>query len=285
MRFRILIALILLIVLSIVGGLLWFVNSTWKNITDDTQSHTTPPQSEWAFAVMGDTEDMHGVTQRMLDDLKNQPLDFIVHLGDVSSTGDPEKMKEVRDAFSALPFPTYYVVGNNDLVYDDATETRTSSVFEEALEQTPNFAIEHHNAHILLLDNSNRRIGFSDATLTWLTDQLTHNASYTFLFYHRPLHLPLEDIFGDDETTYSREQNEKFLSLITQYPITHIFNGHIHTYLSYTLQGIPDTVSGGGGAYPQAILGGESAAYFHYVIVHVPNDGIGDPWIEVKKFE
>lgn len=286
MRFKILITIILVIFLSIVGGLLWFVNSAFQSITTADEIPQSTRQAEFSLAVIGDTEDMHDVTERMIDSLHTQPLDFIVHLGDVSSGGESVKMTEVRNAFAELPFPTYYIVGNNDLVYDEALEARTNSVFEDAFAQSTNLSITHKNAQIILLDNANRRIGFSDTTLNWLTEELKKNtAPYTLLFYHRPLHLPLEDLFGDDETSYSRGQNEKFLKILEDYPIARIFNGHIHSYLSYTLQDIPVTVSGGGGAYPQAILGGESAAYFHYVIVHVPKDNTTQPWIEIKRFE
>jgi hypothetical protein len=138
-----------------------------------------------------------------------------------------------------------------------------------------------------LLDNSYRKYGFRDETLSWFSDTLKKDTTlpYTFLFFHRPLHLPLEDVFGDDETTYSRSQNEKFLDILSQNPITYIFNGHIHLYIPYTLQGIPVVVSGGGGAYPQAILGGPSAAYFHYLIVNVPNNSADAPSVSVKHFE
>lgn len=272
--------------LSIVGGIFWFVNRSITAVNTSTQN-SKPALEEWQFAVIGDTEDMHPVTQRMLDDMQKQNIDFVVHLGDISSAGEAERMKEVRDAFAQLSVPTYYVPGNNDLIFDESLGERSSSVYDAVIQQPLNQYIEHNNARLLLLDNAYRKYGFRESMLTWLKTQLAEHTAplYTFVFFHRPLHLPLEDIFGDDETPLSRTHNDSFLQILSGITVDYIFNGHIHLYIPYTVQNIPVVVSGGGGAYPQKILGGESAAYFHYLIVHVPNAEPRAAWIEVKKID
>lgn len=266
---------------------MWFVNSTFNEFTADTASLSTQKNYDyWSFAVIGDTEDMRPITKRMIDDMATQSIDFVVHVGDVSSAADEVNMTTVRDAFSALPFPTYYIPGNNDLFFDEHTQLRSAATYSAVIQQPLNQHITHRNAQLLLLDNSYRKYGFTDETLAWFDEALTSNTSpFTFLFFHRPIYLPLEDLFGDDETPYSREQNKKMRERFSRTSVDYIFNGHIHTYLPYTLDGIPVVVTGGGGALPQTLLGGASAAYFHYLIVHVPHDAAGTPWVEVKRFE
>ncbi|MCW1929933.1 MAG: metallophosphoesterase [Candidatus Kerfeldbacteria bacterium] len=289
MRFRVIITLLLCLLLAIVGCIAWFVNRTMNSFEalHNTEYVTESIHDAWSFAVIGDTEDFHDVTRRMIDDMKKQSIDFVVVVGDVSSTTDPEKMREVRDAFTELSIPTYYVIGNNDLFFDEQTNERSSQTFTEVIQQPLNQYIAHNNARMFLLDNSYRKYGFRDETLAWFSEHLKNDSAlpYTFLFFHRPLHLPLEEIFGDDETAYSRIQNQKFLDILSQQSISYIFNGHIHLYVPYTLQGIPVVVTGGGGAYPQAMLGGPSAAYFHYLIVHVPHNGIDAPSVSVQHFD
>jgi hypothetical protein len=241
----------------------------------------------WQFAVIGDTEDMHPVTETILADMAQRDLSFTVHVGDISSHSDPVLLQAVKDAFAALPFPTYYVPGNNDRIYDDALEIKTLKNYEEIISSETYSSFDYKNAHFILLDNSYLRYGFPDEELTWLENDLkTNTQPFTFVFFHRPLDVPGQQFFGDDETPNSRIQNEKFKTLIAEYNITHMFNGHIHTALGYHLgtTNIPVTVTGGGGALPQEFLGGEDAAFFHYLIVTV-GDNDTDPTFDRVSFE
>lgn len=231
------------------------------------------PKNSWQFAVIGDTEGLRPVTETMLADMKQRGLAFVVHVGDISSDADTNELQQVKEAFAALPFPTYYVPGNNDLVYDETTERRTLKNYHDVIDEREYYAVDYRTAHIVLLNNSYRRIGFSDEELAWLKEDLDASRDkLNFLFFHRPLDVPGQAFFGDDETPNSRAQNETFKTLINDYAIAHMFNGHIHTALSYDLNNTPVTVTGGGGAAPQAILGGEDAALYHYELVTVNED-------------
>lgn len=274
----------ILFLFLIVVGVWWFVNSGRTSIAffhSENRNSTTRVDvfgsdnnqdnlSSWQFAVIGDTEDVGPITQKFIDDISQRDIDFVVHVGDVSSDSDEEGMREVVELFATLPFPTYYVPGNNDLAYDSTIERKTLEVYKNVFGEDVYSSLDHKNGHIVLLDNSYRRIGFSDEELEWLKRDLGENKQdYTFLFFHRPLDVPGQELIGDDETTTSRIQNEKFKELLNNYGIDHIFNGHVHSTLSYTLNTIPVTITGGGGALPQAILGGADAAFYHYYIVKV----------------
>lgn len=267
---------LLLTCIVVVGG--FFVNRQIKALvsgnTNIVNSAAKSPNS-WQFAVMGDTEDMHDITKTMIADMATHNFAFVVHVGDIASHGDPEKMREVKTLFETLPFPAYYLPGNNDRIYDETLEIKTLKNYDEIFGPTHYSSFDYKNAHFILLDNSYLRYGFPDDELTWLAGDLKQNTQpFTFVFFHRPLHLPGEQFFGDDETPHSREQNEKFLALIQQYSITRIFNGHIHIPIDYTLgdNQIPVTVTAGGGALPQEILGGADAADFHYTVVTVGDE-------------
>jgi predicted phosphodiesterase len=268
--------LILTFLLIIVLGAAWFVNREFQALTavgkKEEPAHQQTPS--WQFAVIGDTEGVHSVTRDLLDDMRERDLAFVAHVGDISATGDEAQMREVIELFSTLPFPTYFVPGNNDLVYNEQLEIRTPELYQAVVNDELYYAVDHESAHIVLLDNSYRRYGFADEELEWLENDLQKNVRpLTFLFFHRPLDVPGQQFVGDDETTNSRAQNEKLKTLLSQFSIDHIFNGHLHTSLSYTLNDIPVTVTGGGGALPQDFLGGKDAALFHYYIVNVYENG------------
>ncbi len=251
----------------------------------------------WKFVVIGDTEDGGPTLDAFIREMKQRDdISFIIHVGDVASHGEPEKMELVKTQLETLSIPTYYVPGNNDLVYDEKTERRTLAVYKKVFGETVYFGFEYKNAQLVLLDNSYRRTGFSDTQLEWLKKELdSSTAPYRFLFFHRPLNVPGQELVGDDETPNSREQNKKFLALIAGYTVDHIFNGHVHTSLQYSLladdaatgaeKKIPVTITGGGGAYPQAILGGEAASFFHYVVVTVPDDAGKTPHTQIVPIE
>ncbi len=303
----------LILLLSIVIGITLFVKASWNSTsallntnaslsftdlfdTNRANTNTTPdtllapaPFDGWKFVVIGDTEDGGPVLDRFISDMKQRSdITFIAHVGDIVSHGDTDLMKTVKSQFSELPIPTYYVPGNNDLIYNEKTERKTLEHYAAVFGSPAYQAVTVQNAQLFFLDNSYLRIGFADDELAWLKKTLDDSSpQYRFLFFHRPLNVPGQEIFGDDETPNSRIQNTKFLTLLSNYHIDRIFNGHIHTSLNYTLTAgdttIPVTVSGGGGAYPQAILGGEAAAYFHYLVVTVPNEPQKTPHIQIVK--
>lgn len=292
--------LLLFVLVGVLIAVFWYANTELQNFLSaglqaetirrnaNDISETNVSVDGWQFAVIGDTEGLSPITQQMIENMAEQKeIEFVVHLGDLDDA-PPEKqnIQAVMDAFSVLPVPTYYIPGNNDLIYDETIERKTRALYNEVVNENDYYAIEHNNAHLLLLDNSYRRDGFPEEELTWLQTELDRDVGdYTFLFYHRPIAVPGESLFGDDETPDSREQNDKFRELIADYSITHIFNGHLHTTFNYELDGIAVTVSGGGGAEAQSIFKNTGGELFHYYIVTVPYDSEEQPVLELISFE
>lgn len=270
-----------LLLCTIVLGAWWFVNRTTGVLFTDDANGPLQREPAWQFVVISDVEGEIDIARRLVDDMAQRNITVVVNVGDIGGAQDKEKIQPVMDLFATLPVPTHFVLGSDELVYNKALERKTRDVFHEVVNELDYYSFNVQNAHFVILDNAYRRDGFPDEELEWLTDDLDANTQpYTFLFFHRPLDVPGQQWFGDDETPHSREQNEKFKALVAQYPITRIFNGHVHTYLGYTLNDIPVTITGGGGATPQALLGGKDAAYYHYVLVSIYNDG-SEPTVEV----
>lgn len=266
----------LLLLLCIVVGTGWFVNSRINR--------EFPESSSWQFAVISDVEGLSPISEAMIEDMKLRDIEFVVNLGDLAGAPDKVEIQRVLDAFTTLPVPTYTVPGNNDLIYNEEQEVKTLELYTQVVNEATYYSFDLNNAHMVLLDNSYRRYGFTDEELEWLEQDLSTNTqSQTFVFYHRPLDVPGQQLFGDDETPNSRIQNEKFKQLISPFTIDRIFNGHLHTTLNYTLQSVPVTITGGGGATPQEILGGADAAYFHYLIVTVHDNA--PHTVDVVSFE
>ncbi|MBU0670544.1 metallophosphoesterase [Patescibacteria group bacterium] len=226
----------------------------------------------WKFAVVGDNEGVNDISEKFIEEMGKSDNELVVNVGDLVQNGEAREFKEMLTLYEKLEIPWYPTLGNNDmgsvLDYDDTN-------YRKYVNEDLYYSFKYKNALFIILDNANRTIGFDDTQLAWLDKELKNNTQdYTFIFFHKPFKMPLEEFFGDDETPRSRKSNDKFVEIISKYHIDYVFAGHVHNYLSYSINEIPVIVTGGGGAAPQDILGGEQSAYYHYIEVIISNDEI-----------
>lgn len=233
----------------------------------------------FSFLVMGDNEGDNPIFRSILEAGKASSADFLVNVADLTPRADPADFSSVKRLLGSLPFPYYTAVGNND-IFGDPTRSRYVAEFSTAAlglagSDRTYYSFDHKNTHFVVLDNADRKEGFSDDELAWLqTDLTTAKAARIFLFMHRPVNVPLTDLYGDDETKTSRASNDRFVELVSQFPITRIFAGHIHTFFSYSIGDIPVTITGGGGAAPQTAIASLVGPYYHYLEIRVTNDSV-----------
>lgn len=221
------------------------------------------------FAVVGDTESHADLFQRVLEEAKARGAQFLLHTGDVSEDGSLESLREMRSVADASGLPLYTVLGSHDIRTDPARQTF------QTLFNAPNLAFEAGGWRFLLLDNADRSVGFSQATLAWLAQDLAdHPAAQYILAYHRPFNLPLAAIVGDDETPSSRATNDRFREIVGRANVKAIFTGHLHIYFPYTMNGIPVYITGGGGAEAQTALGPLGNQPPHFLLVKTNNGNL-----------
>lgn len=259
----------------------WIVRDTarFDNLRDNVASlqkevKDAKAKPRFSFIVMGETEGVNPVLQRIVEEAnKTQPA-FLVHVADVTADGSDESYQAVKSELDKLTIPYYVVMGNNDL-----DEEKTTSRFEKYFGE-PYRAFDYENAHFVLLDNALRTMGFDDEQQAWLDSDLSRNTQpFVFLFYHRSIKTPLESLTGDDETPVSRRNNTDTLTILEKYTIEHIFSAHVHVYFPYKLVTPNGTelnvsITGGGGATPHERLGGEKIKDYHYLLVDVFDDHV-----------
>ncbi len=255
---------------SILFGLVlwWFgrgwMADRWSAVAD--RSRQTTEQ----FLVIGDTHGVNPIYQQMVSEVRDRPYRFLLHLADASEDGTAEEFSAVRMLEAQLHFPVYHTVGNHDIASDP-----TRRLFTTAFQQAAWGSWTIGSVRLIILDNADRKVGFSSDQLDWLETELAKpHAGPTILAYHRPFDLPLADVLGDDETAASRATNQRLVAILQTHPVDYIFTGHLHTYLEYTVAGIPAVVSGGGGDPAQAVLGGPKNNLFHYLIVTVTGQNL-----------
>jgi len=245
------------------------------------------------FAVVGDNEGSNPVYDDLIRQIAaDQSIQFVLHVGDATSTGSARELQELKDLHVrlGLKVPVYIVPGNHDIIADEAATAWKNSEGERWR------SVDIGNLHLVLLDNAARKVGFPKEELDWLEQDLQGRpeGATTILAYHRPFAYPLANILGDDETSASRKTNERFLAILTAQPVDYIFTGHIHTAIEYVMvlerdvhdrvvQSVPVTVSGGGGQPIQSAFGGLLKEKFHALKVRVEGKDIQTHFILPRK--
>lgn len=236
------------------------------------------------FAVIGDNEGLNDTYTSFISRMaKDDSIQFIVHTGDLTDDGGESNFKATLDQMKNAGYtkPFYVAPGNHDITPESSRE-----LFEASFGKIP-FSVDTGSVHLVILDNSERKIGFTDETLTWLEQDLKKAGDKTIiLVYHRPFGYPFANLLGDDETKASRVTNEKFKTLIAPYHVATIFAGHVHTYFQYpfligsgdTAQSIPLYVTGGGGDPEESALSTLFHEKYHYLKVTVE-----DGQVQVEK--
>ncbi len=248
-----------------------------------------------SFAVIGDNEGINPTYDDLMKKIAaDKSIAFVLHVGDLTAHGKTDEYAEMKSHLKSLgvTMPLYAVPGNHDIT-DDPNRTG----FQAAFGSLPR-SIDTGDIHLVLLDNADRKIGFSDSTLAWLEKDLANwqasklassqdsqlANSQIIIAYHRPFGYPLAATVGDDETKASRASNEKFRSILAKYDVAQIFTGHIHTNLSYdysiakdangnTTKSVPVEITGGGGQPPQDLISSFLQPDYHYLKVTVVPNG------------
>ena len=193
--------------------------------------------------------------EQILAQLEQQPLDFLLLPGDLVQHGERENHQWLVERLSRLPFPTYVVPGNHDVLMrqgktlTDAFGTRETISLTEFTElyqsfgyTTPGQPYYHHEildgVHLIGL-NSN---GFDaageqlysgwldDEQLTWLDAQLDRLAGqFVLVVLH---HNALEHLPGQAHSSVGKRYMVKNAQALTdRLKAAHVplmFTGHIH---------------------------------------------------------
>lgn len=267
---RLTIALVFIVAsFGLFGYALWQTNVVHD--VQELQGTITKNSPVIRLVAMGDNHTNNPIFQTILDEVRSGPYQGFLHLGDSTDFGTTEEFTAIRQQLTTLPYPTIFAVGNHD-IKPDLTRTRFISVYN----QQPCSSHDIGHVHIIALDNADRKVGFpKDCLQFFLEDLKAHPTGPIIVIYHRPFNLPLSAITGDDETSASRRSNIQLLEYMRLAPnIKLVLSGHVHSYIPYSLDGVPAVVSGGGGDEAQRAIGGASSNLFHYVEITAIGDDV-----------
>lgn len=225
-----------------------------------------PPKDKFTFAVIGDTRST-GTFEGIVEDLRHQPLDFAVLLGDCSFAGTEEAHRYLRAESSeyALPFPVFYVVGNHDISLKKFPVTRFEQDYGPSI-----FSFEYQKSLFIvlrILDNpftNEESIDF----LKKLADDNLGKYRYRFVFLHVP------PTISDDFSARRYKENEELVHLFEQLGVDYVFGGDFHGYARVKLRNTTYIVTGGGGAH--LARNAKAKQFHHAVIMSVSKDSVSE---------
>ncbi|KJS47993.1 MAG: hypothetical protein VR66_16515, partial [Peptococcaceae bacterium BRH_c23] len=217
------------------------------------------PPADWgaggSFAVIGDTQGNNEAFQTAIKQINLAKPDFVVHVGDLTPSGQEEEMVDFLQTSQELFCPLYSVPGNHDV-------KSSQSAHYEKLLAPAYYTFDWGVNSLVFLDNSSGSL--SREQLSFLGDAAGKGRK-TLVF----MHMPVVDPRGgtDDHAMTDKVAVATFLTQVHELNknIRTVFNGHIHLYDQYQKDGVQYVTSGGGGAslYAEADKGG----YHHWLLI------------------
>jgi hypothetical protein len=213
--------------------------------------NTSIPVSDpdhFSFAVLGDTQmfnqlDSEGGFKKAVNLIEkkvvNKEVDFVMTVGDLiqkcSSQENCQDYNNWKDIAKPLLPITYEVMGNHDREAGSVSDTAWQNFFNlptsgPLKDKESVYSFDYGNSHFIVL-NSEKPEGskIDKDQLAWLKNDLNNNKKgNVFVFYHEPA-FPVSYKIGESLDHY-KEHRDAFWSIIDQYNITAVFNGHEHIY-------------------------------------------------------
>jgi len=224
-----------------------------------------------SFAVFGDCRDDFSCLGAILRHISTTPnLDFAICIGDLVDQGDREDfyffLEEVKRNLK-IPFLT--ALGNHD------TEPNGPGAYGRIFGPLY-YSFEIGKNHFTVMNGASTKMLDPEQRI-WLEKDLAaaRGCATRLVFTHIPLYDPRG---GSLAHCMQPAAAKDLVDLFTEYRVTHVFSSHIHGYFTGAWEGIPYTITGGGGAPLQGNT--PDHFFFHYLLVDIKGGAVG---IEMRK--
>ncbi len=215
--------------------------------------------NDFTFAVIGDNQGSTTVFPRLLAQISTDPdILFAVSTGDTVTDGTSRRFEIFFWQVSRyLTKPLILTASNHEL-------SRGAALYESVVGRR-NYSFTFGEVYFIVIDNASAsRMDWIFEE--WLAKELDAADRYaaTLVF----MHVPLYDPPGSGiRHSMGEKTAERLMNIFRGRRITHIFCSHIHGYFTGDWEGIPYTISGGGGA---PLVGTDPVHFFyHYLKVRV----------------
>jgi hypothetical protein len=224
-----------------------------------------------------------GVRKWLAQKVAEEKPDILLLTGDMPFHGsDPADWKvysQETAAWTQEQVRVYPTIGNHEGLPDPAKGIANYFAAYPQIEKHNYYSVQLGNVYLITLDSSTF-MGGAWPQHRWLQAQLAHipsSADFVFFLFHAPLVSDLQTAFmlGIPDPSALSLRHELEASAGKSRAKFVVFNGHIHNYERFDVNGIMHVISGGGGARPYPIfIRGDQDLYqagtypnFNYLVI------------------
>jgi acid phosphatase type 7 len=229
------------------------------------------------------TDTAPGVRKWLAEKVGQEKPDLLLLTGDMPFHGsDPKDWKiyeQETASWQAEHLRVYPTIGNHEILLSLPRGLQNYFHAYPQIQNSPWYSLRFGNVYVIALDTTNFWApGWPQRD--WLEAQLAHlpaSVDFVFFLFHVPIVADLQTAFmvgipnptGLEMRQYLEAQAAKSHAKFV------IFNGHIHNYERFEINGITHVITGGGGARPYPIfLRGDQDLYqahtypnFNYLMI------------------
>jgi acid phosphatase type 7 len=224
-----------------------------------------------------------GVRKWLAEKVGEEKPDLLLITGDMPFNGSNADDWKVYFQETALwtqeRLRIYPTIGNHEILPDPRSGKRNYFAAYPQIGNHSWYSVQLGNIYLITLDSTNF-LNPRGAQRKWLESQLAHlpsSADFVFLLFHVPLVSDLQTAFmlGIPSPDILALRHYLEAQAAASHAKFVIFNGHIHNYERFELNGITHVITGGGGARPYPIfIRGDQDLYhartypnFHYLVI------------------
>jgi len=221
----------------------------------------------FSFAVVGDTKAGTETFEGIREKLSDEPLSFMVLLGDCVRKGTEGYHRFLRcewAAEEALPFPVFYVVGNHDVDRQTFPISRFEKIYGPTI-----FSFDYQRCLFIVLRilddpySTKESLGFLESLLSARRDDYRK----VFVFMHIPPPL------SSDFRVRRFENAQEFVTLCDRFHVDYVIAGDYHGHARIKRKNTVYLVSGGGGAHLEK---GKFGNFHHAIVIKVGHDSVSE---------
>jgi len=255
------------------------VDDLGRELLGEVLSFQTAPDADtpFAFAVISDTQGNPKVSGRVAEHAWGLRPNFVLHPGDLVSTGTV-KQQWLEHFFSSMRpllerVALFPVLGNHERdarFYYDYMSLPAPEYY---------YTFEYGNAQFFMID-SNRKVAPGSEQYEFLERELKRSkAEWKIVCYHHPAYTSDENDYGNTwygPSTRGDLRTRKLVPLFDRYGVDIVWNGHIHSYertwplrqdkATAPTEGTVYMITGGGGGGLE--LAGPIRPFFQNTVKH-----------------
>jgi 3',5'-cyclic AMP phosphodiesterase CpdA len=222
-------------------------------------------EDSFTFAVVGDSREgsffeglrytiVNRTRELIIDKIAESNPTFVVNTGDLvkksAENKDWQEFEKLNQVLEDRKIPYYPVLGNHE--YRGRETEAIADYFDHfpALNKQLWYTLTYANSGLIMLDSNFDKLSKEEIVRQnqWLGDTLRkyqddRNISFVFVFFHHP---PFTNSMHHKP---DKQAQNNFVPLLDKFSkVKFVFNGHVHSYERFRINGINYVVTGGGGA-------------------------------------